>query len=57
MFPNFTSIQVFYVPHLHPHLPDCHDVLDFFLDQTRGETYETWWDMMRHAKWTNSRVC
>ena len=57
MFPNFTSIQVLYVPHLHPHLPDCHDVLDFFLDQTRGEAYETWWEMMRHGTWSNSKVC
>ena len=27
-----------HVPHVHPHLSDCHDVLDQLLDQTRGST-------------------
>ena len=26
-----------HVPHLHPHLSHCHDVLDILLDKTRGE--------------------
>ena len=36
MIPLF---QVFHVPHLHPHLSDRDDVLDIFLDQTRGNVY------------------
>ena len=31
-----TASRIFHVPHVHPHLSDCHDVLDIFLDQAWG---------------------
>ena len=53
-----TASWIFHVPHVHPNLSDCHDVLDFFLDQAWGIFHVSlsslWWSPLTLSSWSQA---